>query len=128
MQSEINTLLNDLLASWHLWAVCGGRCGSGYPGTAPGFDQSRASRQYDDTNGALDGALENSTMQAVDAAMDGVDQPWRTALSFHARNLVSRAHVWHSPRLPESLAERAMLLDAARTKLVTQLALRGILM
>lgn len=126
MQSDIDSLVSNLMVQWHKW---GSRStfGKGYPSASASCKQARASRQYDDSNGALDDALDDSVMQAFDAAAYRVPQPWLTALQFQARNMACGANVWSSPRLPADMMERAVLTLEARNKLMKELARDGVL-
>lgn len=126
MQADIDTILNDLLAKWHRYCA-GYSYGKGYPSTDVSCRQSRTSRQYDYENGAMDASVDNAIMEAFDAAMDRVDQPWRTALSVQARNLHTGSAVWSSPRLPADPMERGAILLEARNKLMKALASCGVL-
>lgn len=126
MQNELDTLLNDLLVKWHTYCAHY-QYGKGYPSADLTCRQARASRQYDDTNGALDAQVDNAIMEAFDAAMDKVEQPWRTALSVQARNLHTGSNVWSSPRLPSDPMERVVILMEARNKIMKVLARDGVL-
>ena len=66
-------------------------------------------------------------MAAIDASIDRVPQPHRTAIQFQARNLATGANVWQSPRLPQDIEERAILTMEARNKLMKILADDGVL-
>lgn len=107
--------INEWLYRWHAWSRAHVHS-TGFYGVNPACRQSRASRQYDDENGGLDAHIENVEMEAVDAVMDTIPQPWRTALSVQARNLYTGVSVWRSPRLPVSQQECAVLLMEARNK------------
>lgn len=107
--------INEWLCRWHAWSRAHVHS-TGFYGVNPACRQSRASRQYDDENGSLDAHIESVEMEAVDAVMDAIPQPWRTALSVQARNLYTGASVWVSPRLPACQRERAVLLMEARNK------------
>lgn len=65
-------------------------------------------------------------MEAVDAVIDSIPQPHRTALAFQARNLNSRVQVWSSPRLPLNWEERQILLMEARNMLTKGLIAKGV--
>jgi hypothetical protein len=125
MQNDVDNLLNDLLVSHHKWSRRVG-FGKGYPGQSASCKPARASRQYDDENGALDCGLEDSRMAAFDAVLYRIPQPHLTALQFHARNMATGVNVWSSPRLPVDLEERHVLLLEARNKIMKELALDGI--
>lgn len=126
MQSDLDMLLNDLLVKWHIYCAHY-QYGKGYPSSDVTCRQSRTSKQYDYDNGAMDANVDNAIMEAFDAAMDKVEQPWRTALSVQARNLHTGSNVWSSPRLPSSVQERVVLLMEARNKIMKVLARDGIL-
>lgn len=126
MQSDLDHLLNDLLVKWHRYSA-GYSFGKGYPTSDATCRQSRTSKQYDYDNGAMDASVDQSIMEAFDAAIDQVEQPWRTALSLQARNLHTGNAVWVSPRLPVDPMERGVLLMEARNKLLKALAKAGVL-
>ena len=125
MQNDIDTILNGLLVQWHTWSMRT-RFGKGYPSAAASCKPARTSKQYDDSNGALDAALDDSVMEAFDAAAYRVPQPWLTALQFQARNMTGPC-VWSSPRLPVDMMARAVLTSEARNKLLRELASAGVL-
>ncbi|WP_343735326.1 hypothetical protein [Acidovorax sp.] len=126
MQNDIEHLLNDHLVRWHNWCSRY-RFGKGYPSSDVTCRQSRTSKQYDYDNGAIDASVEDSIAEAFDAAMDRVDQPYRTALSIQARNLATNANVWNSPRLPTDPMERSKILMEARNILLKVLASTGVM-
>lgn len=113
--------LNSLLAQWHVWSS-GHSMVHGYPTINTTCRGSRSSRQYDDANGGLDAHIDHVLMEAVDGVIDGIPDPWRSALSVQARNLHTGAQVWNSPRLPSCAMRRGELLMAARKKLVDGLS------
>lgn len=125
-EADINQVLNDLLARWHVWSSSYS-FGKGYPSVDSACRDSRTSRQYDDTNGALDAGVENRIMEAFDAAVWTIEQPHLTALQFQARNFHARVAVWKSPRLPDDDMERGVLLMEARNKLMRALARSGVM-
>lgn len=118
--------INDLLSMWHWWSAAG-TFAAGYPSQTAACRQARASRQYDDANGSLDAYVDACLCEAVDAVLDQVDQPFRTALHIQARNLATGAQVWTSPRLPADREARALLLVQARTFFADRLALAGLM-
>lgn len=119
-------VLNDLLSRWHSWAS-DYRTALGYPTMSAGLGQYRASRQYDDCNGALDQDVENIVMAAVDACVSSVPQPFRNAIHINARNLCVGLDVWRSPRLPEDDLARALMVSDARELLLHRLKERGLM-
>ena len=125
MRNDIDNLLNDLLSSHHKWARRT-RFGKGYPSESASCKDARASRQYDDSNGALDSGLDDSRMEAFDAVLYRIEQPWLTALQVQARNLATGSNVWSSPRLPVDPLERSILILEARNKILKELVKDGI--
>lgn len=124
LKAERDLQLDDVLSRWHWWCQ-GPQLVKGFSdgGTATGG--YRASRQYDDVNGALDDALENNRMRAVDFQISEVADPWRSALSALARSLCVGAAVFHSPRIAEQ--DRARVTLEAREKLAARLTVAGIM-
>lgn len=125
MRDESDQLLNDLIRRWHVWSVSTPP-NTGFYKANPSCKLYRTSRQHDDQNGALDSDAESSIMEAVDHAIDCLEQPYRTAVQFNARNLATGIVVWVSPRLPPNDLERAHLLMHARAKLLLLLESGGI--
>lgn len=125
-EMDVNQALNDLLTRWHQWSSSY-TFGKGYPSIDSACRSSRTSRQYDDSNGALDAAVENKIMEAFDAAVWTIDQPYLTALQFQARNLFTGRQVWTSPRLPVHDGERQVLMMEARNRLLRALARSGVM-
>lgn len=125
MIDDTDALLNDLLARWHLWCTSKPPA-IGYPSEAAGCRLYRASRQHDSENGALDTDSEAETLAIVDFCIEQVDQPYRTALMFNARNLATGLSVWTSPRLPIADVERAAMVVEARGMLLILLRQGGV--
>lgn len=107
--------LNDILALWHAWQLADS-IAEGYPSRSPSC-----------ALGPAGGGGDGPDMEAVDAVIDSIPQPHRTALAFNARNLHCRAQVWSSPRLPASPQERQVLLMESRNMLARGLIERGVL-
>lgn len=118
--------LNNLLCGWHKWSA-GHSMVYGFPSVSSSCRGARASRQYDDANGSLDAHIDAVLMEAVDAVVYAIADPWRTALSVQARNLATGARVWTSPRLPVCPDARRVLLAEARGKFVKGLASAGLI-
>lgn len=109
-------IVSDILRRWHRWVVTNPPA-LGFPKKNAACSLYRASRQMDDFNGALDSDAEAAIMEAIDHAIGKVEQPYYTAVTFHARNLATGVSVWKSPRLPEDPTEREHLLMHALAKL-----------
>jgi hypothetical protein len=122
---ELEEGLNKILAAWHEWSA-NFPDGIAYPTVAVFAKQWRTSRQYDDDNGAQEQDAHNDRMEIVDAAVNAIPIPWRTALHINARNLCTGVAVWRSARLPADDMERAAMVVAARALLVEELTTRGV--
>lgn len=114
-ECQLNDLLNEILYGWHSWSA-GDTIAEGYPSRSPSCALGPAGSDGD-----------GPCMETVDAVMDSIPQPHRTALAFQARNLHSRAQVWSSPRLPANWEERQILLMEARNLFTRGLMAKGVL-
>ena len=111
------------LKLWHSWATSE-RYGTGYPGVAAGCVMYRASRQYDDQNGALDRAADIAEAKAVNGVIQGMDTDYQSALAMEALSLCS-VRVFRSARLGDRFKEvvplaRAALWDGMATAGLTE--------
>lgn len=114
-ECQLNDLLNEYLVTWHQWSA-EDSIAEGYPSRSPSCALGPA--------GCSDEAAD---METVDAVIDAIPQPQRTALAFQARNLSSRAQVWSSPRLPANWEERQILLMEARNMFTRGLIAKGLI-
>jgi hypothetical protein len=123
-----SAILDDILTQWHQWCLGYRKAvARGYNGVAQGMEQYRTSRQYDDTNGALDEAIDHRRMTQVDweiGEMPGLEQ---TAIRMQARALYLGVSVFASPRLPECRTERQALVLLARDNLHARLSSAGVI-
>lgn len=126
MGNDIDAILDDLLSRWHHWSSQHEHV-SGFSGVSAAFRLFRVSRQYDDTNGALDDDVEHSIMAAVHGCIEAVEQPWRTAIYIDARNLHTGISVWSSPRIPQEPIEREQFVADSRVMLAAQLHRFGVM-
>lgn len=85
----------------------------GFPVECPSTRGWRASRQYDDGNGAQDTDQRGMLIRHIGQVVAQIEQPYRTALYMVARNRASGTNVWRSPRLPEDATKRAELVAEA---------------
>lgn len=90
-----------LLVLWYRCEQSGALRGLGYPAECPSTRGYKTSRQYDDINGAAETDERGELAREVGHAVNGMPEPYRTALYFVARNHATGAQVWRSPRLPE---------------------------
>ena len=98
--------VDEWLKMWHSWSSSV-RAVSGYPGVAAGCSLYRPSKQYDDTNGALDAAADRAEAEDVDSVIRKMPPLNQSALSMEARNLCS-VRVWSSARIPSEDAKRVV--------------------
>jgi hypothetical protein len=125
LKNDTDELLNDLLRRWHLRELHA-KADTGYYTENTTCKLYRTSRQHDDSNGALDSDQDSSRLEAVGHCIDMMDQPWKTAVEFNARDLALGASGRRSPRLPVDDMERAHLLLHARAKLLILLERAGV--
>lgn len=126
MQNDSDAILDDLLCRWHHWQQ-EARVGRGFNHTALVAGDYRPSRQYDDENGALDAALEERQMCAIDFAVSQMVNPHQAAIYCLARALVVGCMVFTSPRLPVDRQEREVIVRDARAMLTNRLLSAGVL-
>lgn len=114
-ECQLNDMLNEYLVTWHQWSA-EDSIAEGYPSRSPSC-----------ALGPAGGDSDGVDMETVDAVIDAIPQPHRTALAFQARNLNSRAQVWSSPRLPANWEERQILLMEARNMFTRGLMEKGVI-
>lgn len=125
MRDDQSAILDDLLSQWHRWAA-GETHSDGFASTSAGLGDWRASRQWDDQNGALDGELDKSTMKTIDFQVSQMQDPYRAAIHMNARNLSAGRVVFQSPRVPTGL-EGVNVLKTARATLTMRLVAAGVI-
>jgi hypothetical protein len=125
MRDDQTAILDDLLSSWHRWAK-GETHVDGYASTSAGLGDWRASRQWDDQNGSLDGELDKSTMKTIDFQVSQMVDPYRAAIHMNAKNLAAGRQVFQSPRVPTGI-EGANILKTARATLILRLVNAGVI-
>lgn len=124
-RETLSAALDSLLAEWHQWQrILPVR---GFPTRSLVTGEHVTSRQYDDFNGALDAALEQRTMKAVDFQVSQMAEPHKSAIYANARALAVGAAVFSSPRLPIDRAERRIVISEARSMLIRLLQSAGVL-
>ena len=119
--------LDDLLSRWHAWQQARGNVTRGFNGRALVTGEYRSSRQYDGDNGVLDDDIDDARSRVVEAQVQELVHPWRTAIYVVARNLSTGQAVWNSPRLPQAARERDVIVTEARRLLSRRLELAGLL-
>lgn len=125
-ETAINQDVDSLLSRWHQWQQRD-QVGRGFNSRSLVCGDYRPSRQYDDSNGALDAGIESSVMKTVDFQVRQMTDPHRSAIYALARSLAVGARVWSSPRLPQDRAERIACIAMARTLLTKRLQSAGVL-
>ena len=123
-----NDALDDLLSRWHHWQMEQGKSTArGHAGRSTVVGDYIASRQYDDQNGALYDDEEQVAMRAVQANVDNMTEPYRSAAYVMARALCLGTAAFTSPRLPAFPAERDRVLAHARRWLILRLVSGGLI-
>lgn len=90
-----------------------------YPHECP-YLNPVSSRQHDfgpNSNGAGDTDERGRMAMRIGKAVDGMDEPFRTAIKMLARNRATGIQVWISPRLPQDKDARAELVSEAMSML-----------
>lgn len=77
----------------------------GYPAECPSCHGYRASRQYDDMNGAIETDTRGRVALHVGHIVNAMPEPFRTALHILARNRATGVNVWVSARIPAERRE-----------------------
>jgi hypothetical protein len=113
-----------MLRAWHRWA-------SGYQhvggiNSSPMFRGAAPNKTREDDD-AVDGAIHNSTCEAINFQVFEMSPVHRTILQLHARNLNAGVAVWSSPRLPVDPEERAIILMEACNSLTKRLIFCGVI-
>lgn len=90
----------------------------GYPAECPSTRGWRASRQYDDGNGAFETDARGALIRHIGHVVNSIDEPYRTALYLLARNRAVGASVWRSLRLPEDQDARADIVAEALERFI----------
>lgn len=121
-----NTQLDGILSDWHQYAHAK-RDVRGFARSAAGCEDWRASKQWDDQNGALDLDLDLRIVANTGRCIMRMDEPFRSAITENARNLATGWVVWTSPRLPMDRAERDAVVATARENLVRLLKSDGVM-
>lgn len=101
-----------LLVLWYRCEQFGALRVLGYPGECPSTQGYKTSRQYDDINGAAETDERGELAKHVGHAVNSLQEPYRTALYFLARNSATGVAVWRSPRLPEGEALESIVSEA----------------
>ena len=128
LEQQRNEALDDLLSRWHHWQTEQGKSTArGHAGRSTVVGDYIASRQYDDENGALYDDEEQSMMRAVQAHVDNMAEPYRSAAYVMARSLCLGTSAFTSPRLPAFPAERDRVLAHARRWLILRLVSGGLI-
>lgn len=110
---DLNRDLIGLLVLWHNVEQSGALSALGFPKECPSCKSYRTSRQYDDLNGAMETDARGQLARQVGIIVDGLPEPYRTALYVLARNRATGARVWMSPRLPTDEMQRGLLVAEA---------------
>jgi hypothetical protein len=127
LAQQRNEALDDLLSRWHHWQTQQTSTARGHAARSTVVGDYIVSRQHDDANGALYDDEEQVTMRAVQANVDNMAEPYRSAAYVMARSLCLGPSAFTSPRLPKFPAERDRVLAHARQWLILRLVGAGMM-
>ena len=122
--TSADATLDDLLSRWHHWMRARP---SGYNQQSAGTERYRTSRQYDDTNGALDADLDSAQCKQVNHEAEQLTDPYRAAVYVEARRLCTGRDVWRSPRLPDDPVKLREVVFEARRQMIRRLRDSGVM-
>lgn len=98
------------------------------------FKDAKIPKHWDTTADIDDSIIYQSTMKSIDFAIygdaksqGGLNEPYRTAVQFYARNLSAKVSVWSSPRLPADKMDRVKVTNDALDMLSEKLEKAGVL-
>lgn len=120
VRNDVDEALDDLLSRWHDWQIRG-RLTRGFNDRALVVGNFKGDESHDEENGVTDQCFEDARSRAINYEVREMQQPWQAAIYNLARNLYSGWDVWHSPQLPESKAERDVIVAQAREQLMRRL-------
>ena len=108
-------VLDSLLIRWHHWAKAE-QIATGYPAECPSCRLYVTSRQYDDSNGALDESFDVLELHAVDRCIQALASGLIAVIAANAQALAAK---WDIPEYPAGVIE-------ARRELWKRLATEGV--
>ena len=128
LDQQRSEALDDLLSRWHHWQIESSKSTArGHAARSQVVGDYIVSRQHDDVNGALYDDEEQVAMRAVQANVDNMTEPYRSAAYVLARTLYFGHSVISSPRLPAFPKERDRVLAHARQWLILRLVSAGLI-
>lgn len=128
LEQQRQDALDDLLSRWHHWQTEQSKSTArGHAARSLVVGDYLISRQYDNDNGALYDDEENAAMRAVQANVDNMTEPYRSAAYVMARSQCLGTSAITSPRLPMFPAERDRVLTHARQWLILRLVSGGLI-
>lgn len=127
MTDDQSAHLDHLLCLWHHWQK-GDKLTDGHSGKSQVVGQCRGyGLQYESQLEQQDVALDNATCETINAQVNELGEPHRTAILIDARNLYTGIAVWDSHRITGSPQERALILATARHVLMKRLIAAGVM-
>lgn len=133
MHNDSAAILDDLLSRWHHWMK--GKPLNGVDRLDdPAFRDAQNRSGWDSSSDIIDADLMAHTMRAIDFQVSGdsrgqggMPEPYRAAIYILARNCYTGRKVWMSPRLPQDLIERGIVIMEARNILTRRLIAAGVM-
>jgi hypothetical protein len=121
----IEAAFDEILIRWHQWQS--DIVTKGWAPKSLVCGDFRISRQYDDSNGALDAEIDHQQMKVVDFQVREMVDPYRAAIYVLAKSLTFGITIFASPRLPENKEDRDALIVQAREMATNRFRVAGLL-
>jgi hypothetical protein len=118
--------LAGLLVAWWRHERAESTAHLGMPRECPSTRGYVAGKNWASDHGDVDAIIMRRIIEAVDAAIDSLPPPERSAAHIAAKNIASGSQVWSSPRLPEDPAAQADVFASMVHRLSTRLHLTQI--
>lgn len=133
MRNDSDEILDDLLSRWHNWMREKPLNGVDRLDD-PAFRDTCTRSGWDSADDIVDAQLNAVTMRAIDFQVSGdsrgqggMEDPYRTAIYFLARNCYTGKKVWLSRRLPADPIELGVIIQEARNILTRRLINAGVM-
>lgn len=132
LMNDPDKILDDLLSRWHGWMR--EKPVNGVDRLDDPAFRDVQSAGYDVSDDEADERINAHRMATVDFCVSGdsrgqggLEQPYRTAIYFLARNCYTGRKVWLSKRLPKDPMELGVIICEARNILMRRLMAAGVM-
>ena len=125
MNNDLRSQLEEILSRWHGW--CKSFSAVPVQGSDPMFRQANSPKHWQTLDEIADDSINTTQLKAVDFHVSEMQEPHRAAIYVLARNCYTGRSVWMSPRLPQDVAQRAVIVGEARAELTRRLMRAGVM-